>query len=284
MLPQRVRSLAAEAVGGGQRGSSSRTQVPNAQIEGKNVLVNQKEFAELPAKFRWGQSAISHILSNFKNEAGPRTTFPGIFARNTVKRGNLRFVMIPYQPENSRYELSRLASGLRTYIDQINVDALDINHNRSLLALFEPVATLTTTDQFKKIFIEAMQLLLDEDRQPWPLHVSKDPTHRTWTMCFHGCELFVNVSHPAHVLRRSRNMGAGLAFVINPRKIFDIAAPANQQGSAITAKIRQNIDLYDDVAHSGLLGSYVLGEAQWPQYMIPDNNEDASLECPLHFK
>lgn len=79
-------------------------------------------------------------------------------------------------------------------------------------------------------------------------------------------------------------MGAGLAFIINPRKIFDIAAPANQQGSAITAKIRQNIDTYDDVAHSGLLGSYVLGEAQWQQYMIPDNNEDAPLECPLHFK
>ncbi len=79
-------------------------------------------------------------------------------------------------------------------------------------------------------------------------------------------------------------MGAGLAFVINPRKIFDIAAPADQRGRAITAKIRRSIDIYDDVTHSPLLGSYVLGEAQWPQYMIPDNNEDAPLECPLHFK
>lgn len=79
-------------------------------------------------------------------------------------------------------------------------------------------------------------------------------------------------------------MGAGLAFVINPRKIFDIAAPAKQQGSAVTAKIRQNIDIYDDVAHSEPLGSYVLGEAQWQQYMIPDNNEDAPLERRLHFE
>lgn len=252
------------------------------------MLFSQDELAGLPDKFRWGQSAISHILSKFENEAGPRTAFPCVFARNTVNRGNLRFLLIPYEPDNSRYELSLLASGLRTYIDQINVDALDVNHNRSLLVLFEPVfepvATLTTTDQFKHIFIEAMQFLLDEDQRPWPSHVSKDPAHRTWTMCFHGCELFVNISHPAHVLRRSRNMGAGLAFIINPRKIFDIAAPANQQGSAITAKIRQNIDTYDDVAHSTLLGSYVLGEAQCRQYMIPDNNEDAPLECPLHFK
>lgn len=238
------------------------------------MLFSQDELAGLPDKFRWGQSAISHILSKFENEAGPRTAFLCVFARNTVKRGNLRFLLIPYEPENSRYELGLLASGLRTYIDQINIDALDVNHNRSLLVLFEPVATLTTTDQFKHIFIEAMQFLLDEDQRPWPSHVSKDPAQRTWTMCFHGCELFVNISHPAHVLRRSRNMGAGLAFIINPRKIFDIAAPANQQGRAITAKIRQNIDTYDDVAHSRLLGSYVLGEAQWQQYMIPDKNGD----------
>lgn len=242
------------------------------------MLFGQEELVELPVKFRWGHSAISHILSNFENEAGRSTAFPCSFARNAVKRGDLRFLLIPYELSNSQYELNLLASGLRTYIDQINIDALDVNHNRSLLVLFEPVATLTTTDQFKQIFIEAMQYLLDEDRRPWPSHVLKDPTHRTWTMCFHGCELFVNVSHPAHVLGRSRNMGEGLVLVINPRKIFDIAAPTNQQGCVITARIRQNIDVYDDVTHSGLLGSYVLGEAQWQQYMIPDNNEDASLE------
>lgn len=219
-----------------------------------------------------------------KMKQAPRTAFPCSFARNPVKRGDLRFLLIPYELDNSQYELNLLASGLRTYIDQINIDALDVNHNRSLLVLFEPVATLTTTDQFKEIFIEAMQFLLDEDRRPWPSRVSKDSAHSTWTMCFHGCELFVNVSHPAHVLRRSRNMGEGLVLVINPRKIFDIAAPTNQQGCAITARIRQNIDVYDDVTHSGLLGSYVLGEAQWQQYMIPDNNEDASLECPLHLR
>lgn len=252
--------------------------------EGENMLLSQEDLANLPAKFRWGHPAIAHIVSKFEDEAESRTAFHCIFARNAVKRGNLRFLLIPYELEDSRYELSCLASGLRAYVDQINIDALDVNHNRLLLVLFEPIATLTTMDQFKQIFIEAMQYLLDEDQRPWPSHVSKDLTHRAWTMCFHGCELFVNVSHPAHVLRRSRNMGAGLAFVINPRKIFDIAAPANQQGRAITARIRQNIDVYDDFTHSGMLGSYVLGEAQWQQYMIPDNNEDVPLECPLHFR
>lgn len=110
------------------------------QLRGENMLLSQEEVAELPAKFRWGHSAISHILSKFENEEGSRTAFPCIFARNVVKRGNLRFLLIPYEPEKSGYELSLLASGLRTYIDQINIDALDINHNRSLLVLFEPLA------------------------------------------------------------------------------------------------------------------------------------------------
>lgn len=248
------------------------------------MLINQGELANLTERFRWGHAVISYILSKFENEAGTRTGFPCFFGQNAVKRGNLRFLLVTYDLENSKYELDRFAFGLRTYIEEINVDVLEIDNHRPLLVLFEPVSALSTRDHFKQVFIEAMQYLIDQDRRPWPSHVSNDPAHHTWTMCFHGCELFVNVSHPAHVLRRSRNMGAGLAFVINPRKIFDIAAPADRRGRAVTAKIRRNIDAYDDVTHSPLLGSYLLGEAQWPQYMIADNNEDDPLQCPLRFK
>ncbi|RWO03369.1 MAG: hypothetical protein EOS07_34610 [Mesorhizobium sp.] len=250
----------------------------------REMLLNQGELADLPANFGWGHAAISYVLSKFKDRAGARPKFPCTFGQNAVQRGNLRFLLIPYALDTSRYDLNILASGLRTYIEQTNINSIDLNRHRPLLVLFEPVTTLTTTDQFKQVFLEAMQFLIDEDNGPWPVHVSKDPAHNTWTMCFHGCELFVNVSHPGHVLRNSRNLGPGLAFVINPRKIFDIAAPADRKGRSITATIRRNIDIYDDVAHSPLLGSYLLGEAQWPQYMIPDNNEDDPLECPLHFK
>ncbi|QOZ36546.1 YqcI/YcgG family protein [Bradyrhizobium sp. CCBAU 53421] len=248
------------------------------------MLINQGDVPSLTAKFRWGHAAISHVLSKFGNEPEVCPQFPCFFGRRAVKRGNLRFLLIPYDLERLGYELDLLVCGLRAYIEDIDIDALDIKRHRPLLVLFEPIDTLTTAGQFKQVFIEAMQLLIEEDRHPWPTHVPKDPAHPKWTMCFHGCELFVNVSHPSHALRRSRNMGAGLAFVVNPRKIFDIAAPADRRGRAVTAKIRQNIDAYDHVAHSPLLGSYLLGEAQWPQYMIPDNNEDAPLECPLHFK
>ncbi|NPU15741.1 hypothetical protein HL667_32120 [Bradyrhizobium sp. 83012] len=247
------------------------------------MLIDQDEVANLTDKFLWGQAVTSYILSKFEGEAGTRTRFPCVFAQRVVKQGNLRFLLVPYALEDRKYELDYLARGLRTYIEQINVDALRICSHRPLLVLFEPVSALSTREQFNHVFIEAMQYLLDQDQRPWPAHVSQDPAHRTWTMCYHDCELFVNVSHPAHVLRKSRNMGAGLAFVINPRKIFDIAAPANRWGEAVTAKIRRNVDKYDDIPHSPLLGSYLHGKAQWPQYMIPDNNEEAPLPCHLRF-
>lgn len=211
MLRQVMKSLAAEAVvargGLGQSHNASNAQMMRETCYSvrKNLLGSLIGSAGATQRFRTS-------FSKFENEAGPRTAFPCVFARNTIKRGNLRFLLIPYEREKSRYELGLLSSGLRTYIDQINIDALDVNHNRSLLVLFEPVATLTTTDQFKHIFIEAMQCLLDGDQRPWPSHISKDPAHRTWTTCFHGCELFVNVSHPAHVLPQKQKHGRRAGF------------------------------------------------------------------------
>lgn len=51
------------------------------------MLFSQEELSELPAEFRWGRSAILHILSKFEGEAGPRTAFPCIFARNASSAG-----------------------------------------------------------------------------------------------------------------------------------------------------------------------------------------------------
>lgn len=248
------------------------------------MLIEQAECTNLPAAFSWGHAATSHVLSKFKSDPGTRDGFPCIFGHNSVRRGNLRFLLVPYNVDISEYDFHVLADDLRSYIDQVDVKSLDVSRHRPLLVLFEPVAIFTTADQFQQIFIEAMQFLIDVDQQSWPTNVSKDPDHHTWTMCFQGCELFVNVSHPAHVNRRSRNLGDGLAFVINPRKIFDIAAPDDAKGRRVTKTIRHNIDLYDDVPHSALLGSYLLREAQWPQYMIPDNNDLPPLKCPLRFK
>lgn len=248
------------------------------------MLIDQAEYTNLPAEFSWGHSAISHVLSKFKNNPGTRDGFPCIFGHTSVRRGNLRFLLVPYDIYECRYDYRSFVDDLRSYVDQVDVNSLDLSSHRPLLVLFEPAATLTTTDQFEQIFMEAMQFLIDVDQEAWPTHVSKNPEHHTWTMCFRGCELFVNVSHPAHVLRRSRNLGESLAFVINPRKIFDIAAPDDAKGRHVTETIRHNIDLYDDVPHTPLLGSYLLGEAQWPQYMIPDNNDLPPLKCSLRFK
>lgn len=85
---------------------------PMHKLRGENMLFSQEELAQLPAQFRWGHLAISHILSKFETEAGPRTAFPCIFARNVIKRGNLRFFLIPYEPKTHDLNLAFL---LRAY-------------------------------------------------------------------------------------------------------------------------------------------------------------------------
>lgn len=97
------------------------------------MLINQGELANLTERFRWGHAVISYILSKFENEAGTRTGFPCFFGQNAVKRGNLRFLLVTYDLENSKYELDRFAFGLRTYIEEINVDVLEIDNHRPLL-------------------------------------------------------------------------------------------------------------------------------------------------------
>jgi FPC/CPF motif-containing protein YcgG len=248
------------------------------------MLTSQKDFHSTGISFSWAHQEIEMVLEKFKAEPGTREGFPCIFGQNSVRRGNVKFLLVPFLHNQCVHDYRSLASDLRAYLESINVSRLDINRHQPLLVMFQPVKEMKDVNDFRKVFLDAMQYLIDHDERPWPEHISKNPSDESWTMCFHGCEIFVNVSHPAHVKRRSRNMGNGLVFVLNPRKIFDVAAPDNRQGASLAAKIRANIAVYDDISHSPLLGSYVLNEAQWQQYMIPDDNDSLPLSCPLKFR
>ena len=103
-------------------------------------------------------------------------------------------------------------------------------------------------------------------------------------MCYMGTQIFVNVSHPNHINRRSRNLCNALVLVINPRERFDMVAGNNEKGLLIREKIRSNIDMYDEISRTPLLGHYQSGELEWPQYMLPDDNESAPLQCPIKFR
>jgi len=123
-----------------------------------------------------------------------------------------------------------------------------------------------------------LQYLIDNDKVPWGKQIPDNPNKSFWTMKFMGTEIFINVSHPNHKNRKSRNLCNALVLVINPRERFD------HVGKDIRNKIRSNVDIYDEIARSPLLGHYHDGELEWPQYMLPDDNNSEPLECRLKFK
>ena len=69
----------------------------------------------------------------------------------------------------------------------------------------------------------------DNDTQPYPSHIPLDTDSPQWCFCFQDIELFINVSCPHHDMYKNRNLGAYIAFVINPRENFDFVASGSKK-------------------------------------------------------
>jgi len=248
------------------------------------MIVKQSEWpCDLPKSYEWAASQLDDISQRFIEEPGTPNGFPCVFGHNAFKRKLVYFSLIPSAGPD-QFDLNVLTDDVGEYLEHSKSWDGDVNTHNPLLVVFQAKKTAKPTEFYKDRFVEALQHLIDVDDVPWPSSVVLNATHHSWTMCFKGIEIFVNVSHPNHVNRRSRNLGEGMVFVLNPRQRFDVVAPANRQGHLIEEKIRSNIDVYDRIPRSRLLGSYAKDEHQWHQYMLPDDNESPALQCPLRFK
>ena len=127
-----------------------------------------------------------------------------------------------------------------------------------------------------------LQFWHDYDPSSWPDNVPPDPNSPFWSMCFRGTQVFVNMSNPAHKLRRSRNLGRALTFIIIPRERFDRIAGDNLQGRKVRAHVRGRIEAFDLIPHSPALGTYQAGDLEWRQYGLSESNEPRADLCPFH--
>lgn len=151
--------------------------------------------------------------------------------------------------------------------------------------LFDPRKVRgATVEAYHAIGWRVLQYWHDIDPGGWPDTVTRDPDAPFWSMCFAGTQIFVNMSSPAHAVRRSRNLGPAFTLVINPRERFDAVAGDTPQGRRMRAHIRERIEAYDGLPHSPLLGSYEAGEIEWWQYGLGETNEPPARGCPLRMR
>ncbi len=241
------------------------------------ALLAQNDIATLPPD-DWRQAAFADLATRLT----PPSNFPCTFSQNAFRRGLIRFSFVDAPGEEGYADAM---ADLADYVAESADWDGQTNTARPLLMIFSSsAAAFDRADDYHTFGWQALQYWHDHDAAPWPENVSRDPKTPFWSFVFAGTQLFVNMSTPAHIRRRSRNLGRHFTLVINPRERFDIVAGDTPEGRRVRAAIRSRVGKYDDLPHSPLLGSYQKGELEWVQYALSDDGLDPPATCPFRFR
>jgi FPC/CPF motif-containing protein YcgG len=194
--------------------------------------------------------------------------FPCNFAGPKLWRGFYRFAFLP--DARTLPAAEQLGATLSDYLTWLATVPVADEPYAVLIAFFEATPTLDEPE-YRAVFERVLQRTNFYDPAPWPRHLPQDANHSESTFCFGGRELFVNANTPAHLHRRSRNLGPSLTLVIQPRDAFDKIANAKLRDG-----IRARIPKFDGIPASPEIGSF--GDdrnREFNGYFLSDDNDEA---------
>lgn len=222
------------------------------------------------------------VADDLAERLTPPSDFPCTFSQNAFRRGRVELVFVERLDAAGR---AQLRDDMLTYIAQAAQWDGQVNTARPLVVAFShDAASAETVEGYHALGWEVLQDWHDNDPAPWPEGVARDPQAPYWSMCFGGTQLFVNFSSPAHVRRRSRNLGRHFLFIVNPRERFDVVAGDGPEGARVRQVIRDRAEAYDGLPHAPELGMYQKGELEWWQYGVSDDNAPRQDRCPLKMR
>lgn len=238
-----------------------------------NYLWAQTEVENI--KERWKRNSFEEIRIRIENP-----DFPCVFAKRAFRKKLTKFIFID---EINHYGIDKITKGILEF-NQITEDwDGNLDNAYPLLIVFsQKIAKFYSLDEYHQTGWRLLQLLNESDKSEWPSEVSLNTDNPAWSMCFGGRQLFVNMSTPMNIKRKSRNLGSYLVFVINPRERFDIIAGNNEKGRKVRNNIRNRILHYDGYPHSKQLGNYGSNSLEWQQYGLIEHNIDRFDTCPFH--
>lgn len=239
-------------------------------------LISQSDLARpAPVRPAWHGAVLDDLASRLT----PPSDFPCTFSQNAFRRGLLLFSFVD---GTGPADLAAMRADLADYVALSRGWNGRINTAHPLVMAFSPAAVGATGLAGHHAFgWRMLQHWHDHDPAPWPDDVARDPGLPFWSMCFAGMQLFVNMSSPAHARRHSRNLGRHLLFIVNPRERFDAVAGDTPEGARVRQVIRDRAVAHDGMAHAPVLGKYLHGQLEWPQYALPDDNDTAPATCPF---
>lgn len=222
------------------------------------------------------------VLETLDDKLAKSAAFPCTFSQNAFARQLVRFIFLDAIDPPA---LTAAARQLEEYVKLSRTWDGRLSTAHPLVVAFstEAVPPTMTVEEYHACAWKVLQFWHEIDPHPWPEDVGTDPHQPYWSMCFAGMQVFVNVSNPGHISRRSRNLGAHMLFIVNPRERFDIVAGNTPEGRKVRAQIRSRIESYDNLGHCLQLGSYAAGEIEWWQYGIIEENRERADRCPFQF-
>lgn len=197
--------------------------------------------------------------------------YPCFFGQTAEARGEMLYTFVPGD------DLEELLQNMKSFVSLLQTPG----HRRSsLVAFFQPDSLLVTHAQFVGRFWTALQFLHDHDSGA---NINRTPDDPLWEFSFESVEMFVVGTSPTYRRRRSRDLGAGMVLIFQPRHLFLDPATLEPIAPEVRYRLHNRMLAYDGMAVHPDIGFY--GDPvnrEWKQYALPDDNEPETGTCPFH--
>jgi FPC/CPF motif-containing protein YcgG len=197
--------------------------------------------------------------------------YPCFFGQTAEARGEMLYTFI------EAAQLDEIVGNTRRFVHLLDTPEFE---RASLTAFFKPDPTLQDHSSFVARFWQVLRYLHEHDSSPARGRTPEDPL---WEFSFEECEMFVVGTSPTYRLRRSRNLGPGMALIFQPRRLFIDPTTSQPIAADVRHRIHKRMLAYDGMPVHPDIGFY--GDArnrEWKQYALPDDNAPEQGTCPFH--
>ena len=205
--------------------------------------------------------------------------FPCFFGTIAEQREMIRYAIAPSFTDPDA--IAHTLEAIYKYLDEEKVVAQNSGEDSFFLTLvifFPPGEEGMVEDYAAKAwaFLNSLHQL---DSAPWPADLPTDPHAAGWRYCLGGRSLLVTICTPPHQKRRSRNLGPGMTFVINPADLFEKLW--EKRGEQPRREIYRRVEYYDNLAPYPLFFHWKKEEERTQSYgpvsIIPEDNDSEPL-------
>ncbi|AXI10365.1 YqcI/YcgG family protein [Oceanobacillus zhaokaii] len=135
---------------------------------------------------------------------------------------------------------------------------------------------------YETYFWDILNYLHEHDEVEWCKDISIHPDDANWEFCYDGEPIFVSANMPGYKRRITRNIGNSLILIFQPRRIFSGISYKTNRGEKAIKLIRSRVESIEKLPFHPDLGGYGdEGYREWKQYIITDDTEPRSGQCPF---